>query len=115
MTEPADVERMVEALLFASHEPMSAAALAARLPEGADVGRAIGDLRVRYAGRGVELECVADRWRFRTAPDLAFLMQEMRDETRRLSRISCIRKARSGAVRKRQRSATHSNSTPRPA
>ena len=88
MTDAADVERMVEALLFAAHEPLSAAAMAARLPEGADVGRAIADLRVRYAGRGVELECVADRWRFRTAPDLAFLMQETRDETRRLSRAA---------------------------
>ncbi len=88
MTDPAEIERMVEALLFAAHEPLSAAALAARLPEGADVGRAIADLRVRYAGRGVELECVADRWRFHTAPDLAFLMQEARDETRRLSRAA---------------------------
>jgi len=88
MTTPADIERMVEALLFAASEPMSAAALAQRLPEGADVGRAIADLKASYAGRGVELECVADRWRFRTAPDLAHLMTEERDETRRLSRAA---------------------------
>jgi hypothetical protein len=69
-----DVERAVEALLFAAAEPLSAADLARRLPEGADVGRALAQLRARYAGRGVELELVADRWRFRTAPDLAYLM-----------------------------------------
>ncbi|OYX35117.1 MAG: SMC-Scp complex subunit ScpB [Caulobacterales bacterium 32-69-10] len=83
-----DVERMVEALLFAAAEPLSAADLAARLPEGADVGRALAALRGRYDGRGVELECVADRWRFRTAPDLAFLMNEERQETRRLSKAA---------------------------
>jgi segregation and condensation protein B len=88
MTGAAETLRMVEALLFAAQGPMSAADLAARLPEGSDVGLAIAQLKDSYAGRGVELECVADRWRFRTAPDLAFLMTETRDETRRLSRAA---------------------------
>ena len=88
MTEPADTERMVEALLFAAAEPLSAADLARRLPEGADVGRAIATLRARYQGRGVELACVADRWRFATAPDLAFLMTEERQDSRRLSKAA---------------------------
>ncbi|HTI67438.1 MAG TPA: SMC-Scp complex subunit ScpB [Caulobacteraceae bacterium] len=83
-----DAERMVEALLFAAAEPLSAADLAARMPADADVGRALAALRVRYQGRGVELECVADRWRFRTAPDLAFLMTEEREEHRRLSKAA---------------------------
>lgn len=84
----ADAERMVEALLFAAAEPLSAADLARRLPEGADVGRALAGLRARYAGRGVELELVADRWRFRTAADLAHLMTEEREEPRRLSKAA---------------------------
>ena len=83
-----EAERMVEALLFAAAEPLSAADLAARMPEGADVGRALAALRARYEGRGVELECVADRWRFRTAPDLAHLMSEEREEHRRLSKAA---------------------------
>ena len=88
MNEPSETERMVEALLFAAAEPLAAADLARRLPEGADVGRALAGLRARYQGRGVELECVADRWRFRTAPDLAFLMTEEREEQRRLSKAA---------------------------
>jgi segregation and condensation protein B len=83
-----DIERAVEALLFAAAAPLSAAELARRLPEGADVGLALSALSARYAGRGVELECVADRWRFRTAPDLAFLMTEEREEPRRLSKAA---------------------------
>ena len=48
----------------------------------------IAALRQRYQGRGVELECVADRWRFRTAADLGFLMTEEREEPRRLSKAA---------------------------
>ena len=86
--DPVDIERMVEALLFAAAGPLSTADIQARLPDGADAGRAIEALRTRYAGRGVELEMVADRWRFRTAPDLAFLMTEEREEPRRLSKAA---------------------------
>ena len=83
-----EMERRVEALLFAAAGPLSAAEIARRLPEGADVGGAISSLRARYEGRGVELECVADRWRFRTAADLSFLMTEEREEPRRLSKAA---------------------------
>jgi segregation and condensation protein B len=79
---------MVEALLFASAEPLSAAALAERLPQGVDVARALMQLRALYTGRGVELVCVADRWRLQTAPDLAFLMTRERSEPRRLSKAA---------------------------
>jgi len=83
-----EIERRVEALLFAAAGPLSAAEIARRLPEGADVGGAISGLRERYQGRGVELECVADRWRFRTAADLSFMMTEEREEPRRLSKAA---------------------------
>jgi segregation and condensation protein B len=83
-----EVERRVEALLFAAAGPLSAAEMARRLPEGADIGQALAGLRARYEGRGVELECVADRWRFRTSPDLSFLMTEEREEPRRLSKAA---------------------------
>ena len=83
-----EIERRVEALLFAAAGPLSAAEIAGRLPEGADVARALSGLRARYEGRGVELDCVADRWRFRTAADLAFMMTEEREEPRRLSKAA---------------------------
>src|SRR5204863_9016859 len=41
-----------------------------------------------YYGRGVTLACVAGRWRFQTAADLAFLMTHERTEPRRLSRAA---------------------------
>ena len=84
----AETERRIEALLFAAAEPLSLQDLSRRLPEGADVPAAIDALRSRYAERGVELVCVAGRWRFQTAADLAFLMTEEREEQRKLSRAA---------------------------
>ena len=88
IVEPDDLERRIEALLFAAAAPLSVEEIARRLPEGADVGGTLTALIERYKGRGVELECVAGRWRFRTAPDLAFLMTEEREEPRRLSKAA---------------------------
>ena len=84
----ADAERMIEALLFAAAEPLTLEDLAQRLPAGTDVPGAITTLAQRYAGAGVELACVAGRWRFQTAADLAFLMTEERQEPRRLSKAA---------------------------
>ena len=88
MADPSQTERQVEALLFAAAEPLSTADLARRLPQDADVEAALAALAARYAGRGVEVGQVAGRWRFTTAPDLASLMVEEREEPRRLSRAA---------------------------
>ena len=64
-------ERMVEAILFASAEPVTVAELEARMPHGADPAEALVHLRKRYEGRGVNLVKVGDAWAFRTAADLA--------------------------------------------
>lgn len=83
-----EVEREVEALLFAAAGPLSEEDLARRLPEGADVRDALAGLQRRYAGRGVVLAHVAGRWRLQTADDLAWLMTEEREEPRRLSKAA---------------------------
>jgi segregation and condensation protein B len=80
--------RMTEALLFAASEPLGSDALASSLPEGADVAALIGELQKIYEGRGVTLACVADKWQFRTAPDLAFLLRKEKPEQKRLSRAA---------------------------
>jgi segregation and condensation protein B len=82
------VERQVEALLFAAVEPLSFADLQERLQPGVDLAGALAALAERYAGRGVELQAVAGRWRFTTAADLAPLLAQQREEPRRLSRAA---------------------------
>ncbi len=81
-------ERMVEAVLFASAEPVSVRDLEARLPHGCDPAEALARLRKRYEGRGVRLVKVGDAWAMRTAPDLGWLMQHEVEEVRKLSRAA---------------------------
>ncbi|MEL7100842.1 MAG: SMC-Scp complex subunit ScpB [Pseudomonadota bacterium] len=84
----AEQERMVEAVLFASAEPVTVKELAGRLPHGCDPAEALVRVRKRYEGRGVELRRVGDAWAMRTAGDLGFLMQKETVETRKLSRAA---------------------------
>jgi len=84
----AEQERMVEAILFATAEPMGVADLNARLPHGCDASAALDHLRRRYEGRGVRVVRVGDAWAIRTAPDLGFLMSRETTETRKLSRAA---------------------------
>lgn len=81
-------ERMVEAILFASAEPVTLAELAARMPHGCDPAEALVHLRKRYEGRGVHLTRVGDAWAMRTAADLGHLMRKETLEQRKLSRAA---------------------------
>lgn len=84
----AEQERMIEAVLFASADPVTVAELNKRLPEGCDAAEALTHLRNRYAGRGVRVVRVGDGWAIRTAQDLGWLMRTELVETRRLSRAA---------------------------
>ena len=81
-------ERMIEAILFASAEPVTIKELNGRMPHGSDAAEALVHLRKRYEGRGVTLMKSGDAWAMRTAPDLGFLMQRETVETRKLSRAA---------------------------
>lgn len=83
-----DSVRLAEALLFASGGPVSARGLAQILPESADADTVIAALRVRYAGRGVELVEVGGGVQFRTAPDLAPRLRKVVEVPRRLPRAA---------------------------
>ena len=82
------IKRMVEALLFASAEPLSTADIAARLPDRVDVAAILEQLKDDYKTRGVNLIVVNDKWLFRTAKDLSFMMQAEAIEPRKLSRAA---------------------------
>ena len=77
--------RLLEALLFAAVEPIDTQTLRDRMPEDADVGALLARLSRDYAGRGVNLVRVADRWRFQTAPDLEHHLIDVKEAPRKLS------------------------------
>ena len=84
----AEQERMIEAMLFASAEPLGTREMQDRMPHGCDAAEALVLLRKRYEGRGVQVLRVGDAWAIRTAPDLGFLMSRETTETRKLSRAA---------------------------
>lgn len=80
--------RMVEAIIFASSEPVSERALAERLPFDTDLAAILLHLQKVYEGRGVHLVQVGATWAFRTAPDLGFLLSRETVQQRKLSRAA---------------------------
>ena len=88
MTGVSDAARAVEAVLFASEEPMSVGEIGEHVGAQLDVADAMRELAGHYSGRGVELVERGKRWHFQTAPDLAYVLRRERDETRRLSRAA---------------------------
>ncbi|MFQ5939686.1 MAG: SMC-Scp complex subunit ScpB [Alphaproteobacteria bacterium] len=88
MTDRHQQLRLLEAMLFATREPLSEAVLAERMPDGAAVSSLIEDLKELYANRGVNLVRVAGGWAFRTAPDLASRLAIETRVERKLSRAA---------------------------
>jgi segregation and condensation protein B len=87
MSAPEDeVVRAVEAVLFASEQPLSLDEIRAHVGQDADARAALARLEALYAGRGIELVRRGERWHFQTAADLAHLLRRDREESRKLSR-----------------------------
>jgi len=87
---PPDPEhvRLLEAVLFASAEPLSERILVNRLPEGVDLKALLSILQDEYSKRGVNLIRAGKSWAFRTAPELAQRLNKEVDVPRKLSRAA---------------------------
>jgi segregation and condensation protein B len=88
VNEIGDDVRAVEATLFASGEPLSAADIAEHVGPDVDVAEALSILEEHYRGRGIELVERGKRWHFQTAPDLAHILRREREDVRKLSRAA---------------------------
>ena len=84
----AESKRIVEALLFASADPLEEKQLGERLPDGADLDAALAALREDYATRGVNLARAGTKWYFRTADDLGWLLRREENPQKKLTRAA---------------------------
>ena len=84
----AEAERIAEALVFASAEPVPERLIAEKMPDGVDAGAVMRRLADFYSRRGVNLLRIGDHWGFRTAADLSFLIRRDQTDIRRLSRAA---------------------------
>lgn len=80
--------RVLEALLFASAEPVDLRDVTPFLSEAADVDALALELQAAYAGRGINLVQRGSKWAFRTAEDLNFLLRREETDSRPLSRAA---------------------------
>jgi segregation and condensation protein B len=80
--------RILEALLFAATEPLDIPTLRRYFDRGDDIEALLSELQGHYAGRGVNIVNVAGGWAFRTAEDLAFMLERHAVEQRKLSRAA---------------------------
>lgn len=83
-----EAERIAEALVFASAQPVSEAFIAERVARGVDIAAVMQKLKADYALRGVNLVQVDGAWAFRTAADLSFVIRRDESEVRKLSRAA---------------------------
>ena len=81
-----DQLRAVEALLFASSDPLDEKTLTEILPKNADIEKILEKIQELYKGRGVELTKVNNKWIFKTASDLSFIMQKEAKVQKKLSK-----------------------------
>ena len=86
LSDFSDQLRAVEALLFASSDPIDEKTLIEILPENADIEKIIEKIQDFYKGRGVELKKINNKWMFKTASDLSFIMQKEAKVQKKLSK-----------------------------
>lgn len=83
-----EAERIAEALVFASAQPVTEAFIAERVPKGVDVSAIMARLKAFYSERGVNLVQIGSSWAFRTAGDLSFVIRADEKEPKKLSRAA---------------------------
>lgn len=80
--------RLLEAVIFASSEPVTLDMLSRQLGEGAMVEELLSELKMQYEARGVNLVETDGQWSFRTAPDISPFMKITRQPRRKLPRAA---------------------------
>ena len=64
-------KKLIEAILFASKEPVDIKNLKTKVKWGTNVLKILYNLQDEYKNRGINLVCLAEKWSFRTSSDLS--------------------------------------------
>lgn len=83
-----DALRVLEALLFASPQPLGIKELALEFEEGVDVAQLIEQLQQIYQPRGVHLVETGGGFAFRTAVDLSPMLTKYKKVQKKLSKVA---------------------------
>ena len=87
-TTISDSERELEALIFASNEPLSINDLETKISKKIDVKKSLEKLQLFYQNRGINLICISNKWSFRTSEDLSSVMSQQKTVEKKLSKAA---------------------------
>ena len=83
-----EIEREVEAIVFAAAEPLSIETIETKISKNTDVLKILQKLQTFYTNRGINLVCISNKWSFRTAQNLSNLMSQQKTVEKKLSKAA---------------------------
>ena len=83
-----EIEREVEAILFAAAEPLDIESIESRISKKNNVLKILEKLQQIYSKRGINLICISKKWSFRTAQNLSKLMSQQKSVEKKLSQAA---------------------------
>ncbi len=87
-TTMSQLERQVEAILFAAEEPLDIESIQEKLKTRANISKILNGLEMQYRNRGVNLICLSNKWSFRTASNLSKFMNLQTFSKKKLSKAA---------------------------
>ena len=83
-----NLERQVEAILFAAVEPLDEESIREKLKTKTDISKILDSLEKQYKNRGINLICISKKWSFRTASNLSKFMSIQINTIKKLSKAA---------------------------
>ena len=87
-TKLSDVDKQIEAVIFAAAEPLDVDTIESKISKKTNVAKSLEKLQLEYSNRGINLVCIKNKWSFRTSPKLASLMTQEKTVEKKLSRAA---------------------------
>ena len=84
----ANLERQVEAILFAAEEPLDEESIQEKLKSKTNIYKILNSLEKQYQNRGINLVCISKKWSFRTALNLSKFMDLQIHTKKKLSKAA---------------------------
>jgi len=83
-----NLERKVEAILFAAEEPLDEETIKEKLNISTDISKTLNSLEKQYLNRGINLICITKKWSFRTAANLSKVINIQTSTKKKLSKAA---------------------------
>ena len=83
-----DIEREIEAVLFASSKPLDIISIENKIKKKGNILKSLEKLKSHYSERGINLISISDKWSFRTAANLSSLMSQQKTVEKKLSKAA---------------------------